>query len=104
MNKFALIATLVLAATPALAQGTTSNDQQSVQGGQSAPSEGRGTGAICAEEMTATFCSVPTGPNTNGYQSSGGSGSSGGAGSNTSSVSPATPVCGTEPPANELCN
>jgi hypothetical protein len=41
-----------------------------------------------------------TGPNTNGYGSSGGSGSRGGAGSNTSSI----PPCAEEPPANELCN
>jgi hypothetical protein len=109
MKKLAFIVALLLAASPAAAQGTTSNNQQSVQGGPSVPSEGQSsggqtTGVVCTEEMTATFCNVPTGPNTNGYQSSGGSGSSGGAGSNTPSVSPATPLCGIEPPANELCN
>lgn len=79
------------------------------------------TGVICIEEMTATFCNVPSGPNTNGYGSLGGSGSGsgtgssggsgstggsaaasggGGAGVNTSSI----PACGGFPTANELCN
>ena len=35
------------------------------------------TGVICIEEMTATFCNVPSGPNTNGYGSPGGSGGGG---------------------------
>jgi hypothetical protein len=35
------------------------------------------TGVICTQEMTATFCNVPSGPNTNGYGSPGGSRSSG---------------------------
>jgi hypothetical protein len=50
--------------------------------------------------ITATFCNVPTAPNTNGYGSGGGLGSSGGAGSNTSSI----PPCPDFPPVNELCN
>jgi hypothetical protein len=76
------------------------------------------TGVICTQEMTATFFNVPSGPNTNGYgspggsRSSGGTGSSGGSGSaaasassggggvNTSSI----PACGGFPTANELCN
>jgi hypothetical protein len=78
------------------------------------------TGVICIEEMTATFCNVPSGPNTKGYGlggsgsgsgtgSSGGSGSTGGSASaaasgggvvNTSSI----PACGGFPTANELCN
>ena len=75
------------------------------------------TGVICIEEMTATFCNVPSGPNTNGYGSPGGSGgggtgssggsgsaaasaSGGGAGVNTTSI----PACGGFPTANELCN
>jgi hypothetical protein len=75
------------------------------------------TGVICLQEMTATFCNVVGGPNTNGYGSAGGSGSSGGTGSgggasgsaaasggggaaNTSSI----PACGGFPSPNELCN
>jgi hypothetical protein len=102
MKKLALIAALLSAGSPVAAQVVTSNGQQQfgVQGGQSAPSQAPITGAICDEEITATFCNVPTRPNTNGYGSSGGSGSSGGAGSNTSSI----PPCAEEPPANELCN
>jgi hypothetical protein len=103
MKKLALIAALLLAAAPAVAQVATSNDQQGTQTGQPAVSEAPTTGVICAEEMTATFCNVVTGPNTNGYQSSGGSGSSSGAGS-TPSVSPSIPPCAAEPPPNELCN
>jgi len=102
IKKLALIAALLSAGSPVAAQVVTSNGQQQfgVQGGQSAPSQGPITGAICDEEITATFCNVPTRPNTNGYGSSGGSGSSGGAGGNTSS----NPPCAEEPPANELCN
>jgi hypothetical protein len=79
---------------------------------------------MCIQEITATFCNVPSGPNTNGYGSPGGAGSSGGTGSsggsgaaggagsaaasasgggagvNTSSI----PRCGGFPSANELCN
>jgi hypothetical protein len=79
------------------------------------------TGVICIEEMTATFCNVPSGPNTNGYGSLGGSGSgsgtgsSGGSGSTGGSASAAAsggavvntssiPACGGFPTANELCN
>lgn len=75
------------------------------------------TDVICLQEMTATFCNVVGGPNTNGYGSTGASGSSGGSGSssgsgsatasasggagaNTSSI----PACGGFPSANELCN
>ena len=75
------------------------------------------TDVICLQEMTATFCNVVGGPNTNGYGSTGASGSSGGngsssgsgsatasasggAGANTSSI----PACGGFPSANELCN
>src|ERR1700677_3700287 len=104
MKKLALIAALLVAACPAAAQVTTSNSQQ--QSSESALSQVPTTGAICDEEMTATFCNVPTSPNTNGYGSSGAVGSSaesassGGAGSNTPSI----PPCGSEPPADELCN
>jgi hypothetical protein len=98
MIKLALVAALIVAASPAAAQVTTSNSQQ--QSGQSASSQAPTTGVICDEEMTATFCNVPTGPNTSGYQSSGGSGSSSSAGS----VTPSIPPCAAEWPADELCN
>ena len=75
------------------------------------------TGVICIEEMTATFCNVPSGPNTNGYGSpsgsgGGGTGSSGGSGSAAASASgggagvntTSIPACGGFPTANELCN
>jgi hypothetical protein len=103
MKKLALIAALLSAASSVAAQVVTSNGQQQsgVPGGQSAASQGPITGAICDEEITATFCNVPNRPNTNGYESSGGSGSSGGVGSNTTS---SIPPCAEEPPANELCN
>jgi hypothetical protein len=102
MRKIALIAAVLLAASPVAAQVATLNGQQQSgdQGGESAPSQAPTTGVICIEEIIATFCNVPSGPNTGDYQSSGGSGSSGGAGSNTPSISP----CTAEPPANELCN
>jgi hypothetical protein len=102
MKKLALIAALVIAASPVAAQ-----QQPLGAGGQTKTSPLPNTGVICQEELTATFCNVPTSPNTGGYGSRGGatgsssaSGSSGGAGSNTSSVAP----CPNFPPANELCN
>jgi hypothetical protein len=97
-------------ANTANALGRTTSGQQ--------PRPGVTTGVICIQEMTATFCNVVGGPNTNGYGSEGsvsrgasgsgsGSGSasasasaSGGAGANTSSI----PTCGGFPSANELCN
>jgi hypothetical protein len=103
---------VVLAASPAVAQRATSNgqSQSAAQGVLSAPtpapSQGPTTGVFCIEEMTATFCNVVTGPNTNGYGTRSGSasrsasGSSSGAGGNTSSI----PPCPAEPPFNELCN
>ena len=86
-------------------------------GQQQTSSRNPTTGVICVEGITATFCNVASGPNTNGYGSlsgsgggrtgsSGGSGSAaafasgGGAGANTSSI----PACGGFPTANELCN
>jgi hypothetical protein len=77
MKKLALIAALLLAASPAAAQVATSGQQQ-LLGGQ-APT----TGIFCDEEMTATFCNLPTGPNTSGYGSSGVSTSSSGVGSSS---------------------
>lgn len=108
----------VLAASPVAAQVVTSNGQLQVgtpigqqqlfnQSGASASSQAPTTGTFCLEEMTATFCNVPTSPNTSGYGSTGGgssaaSGSAAGssAGVNTSSI----PPCMSEPPADELCN
>jgi len=106
-----------LGVTTGITTGVTTTGQQP-SGSQSLT-----TGVICLQEMTATFCNVPSGPNTNGYGSSGGSGSSGssgsgggagsgagsasaagsassGAGANTSSI----PACSGFPSPNELCN
>ena len=99
MMKLALIAALLLAASPVeaqvatsnAAQGNTSNAQSAGQAGQSALSQSQTTGVICEELMTATFCNVPSSPNTAGYGSGGATESSvasGGAGSNTSSIPP----------------
>jgi hypothetical protein len=107
-----IFALAVLAAPSAVAQRATSNGetQSTAQGVLSAPtpapSQGPTTGVFCIEEITATFCNVVTGPNTNGYgtrsasASRSASGSSSGAGGSTSSI----PPCPTEPPFNELCN
>jgi hypothetical protein len=74
----------------------------------------KNTGVICLEEMVATFCNVPTGPNLNGYGSSGSVGSRAASGSSAGSgvngpaggagPSAAIPTCSEFPPANELCN
>jgi hypothetical protein len=99
MKKLALIAALLLAASPVAAQ-----QQPLGAGGQTNTSLLPNTGVICIEEITATFCNVPSSPSHRGYGSTAGSGaasaSSGGAGSNTSSI----PICPEFPPANELCN
>jgi hypothetical protein len=123
MKKVALVAALFLAASPVSAQVVSANGQQQIgpsdgqlrlgtRGSQPAPSQAPTTGAFCIEEMTATFCNVPVGPNTNGYGSragsastggstaSGGSAASGGVGVNASSL----PPCMREPAPNELCN
>jgi hypothetical protein len=108
------IAFLVVA-FPAAAQVSTSETMQQQLSGQSefqtaaqaaTTSQAPTTGVVCIEEMLATFCNVPAGPNTSGYGSSGGSGSSSGAGSGvgTGSNASSTPICGTEPPFNELCD
>lgn len=100
MKRLALIAALLLAASPVEAQVATSNGQElfgGQTGGQSAASQAPRTGVICEEEMIATFCNVPTGPSHGGYSS----------GSITvgSSAPPASiPPCSSEPPADELCN
>src|SRR6516225_2129722 len=115
MKIFALIAALLLTASPAAAQVATSLSQQQLGGQsiQSAGTEAPRTGVFCSEEMTATFCNVPSGPSEGGYgprgvstsssgaASSGVSAPSGGAGGISSSI----PPCGERlPPFNELCN
>jgi hypothetical protein len=62
MKKLALIAVLLLAASPVAAQ-----QQPLGAGGQTNASILPNTGVICEEEMTATFCNVPTSPNTGGF-------------------------------------
>ena len=109
MKKLALITALLLATSPVAAQ----SGQQALSGGGTTNSSPLpNTGIICQEEMTATFCNVPTSPNTSGYGSSrgsaassgsvssGGSAASGGVRSNTSS----TPLCASGTPSNELCD
>jgi hypothetical protein len=120
VKKRALIAALLVATSPAAAQVATSPNQQGLLPGQTgelaptqAPAQGPTTGVSCAEEMTATFCNLPTGPNFGGYgtgggagAANGGSGAAGGlsaangAGGNASAL----PPCPDEPPFNELCN
>jgi hypothetical protein len=121
-------ATLLLATSPAAAQVVTTNGQLQIntpggqqlsatQNGRSATSQAPTTGTFCIEEMTATFCNVPTSPNTNGYGSvggvstSGGGASSGGQSSSGSAASASTgvntsslPPCMREPAPSELCN
>jgi len=112
MKKLALIVAPVLAASPVAAQVTTSMGQQELgfQSGQSAEPQAQApppsTGVFCIEEITATFCNVPTGPGTGGYGSSGGSGGSGPSGSGAAPGGNASslPPCPSEPPFNELCN
>ena len=109
MKKLALIYALLLVASPAAAQLATTSEVQQLGGPavQSTPTVAPPTGVFCIEEMTATFCNVPTGPNTSGYgsrnvsaASDGLSALSGGAGA----VSPSIQPCSSEPPFNELCN
>jgi len=111
MRKVLLISALLLAASPAAAQVATSLSQRQLGGQsvQSAATEAPTTGVFCIEEMTATFCNVPSGPSEGGYGSRGLSTSNSGSG--TSSVSASSggaggslPPCPSEPPFNELCN
>jgi hypothetical protein len=111
MKKRALIYAVLLVASPAAAQLATTSEVQQLGGPavQSTPTVARPTGVFCIEEMTATFCNVPTGPNTSGYGSRRVSTSSSGAASSASSggagaISPSIPPCSSEPPFNELCN
>jgi hypothetical protein len=115
MKKLALISALLFAASPAAAQGATSQNgaQLGGQSTQSAGTQAPTTGVECTEEMTATFCNVPSGPSVGGYgsglSSTGGSTSSGASGTSVSASGggaslSSIPPCPTEPPFNELCN
>jgi hypothetical protein len=111
MKKLALITALLLATSPVAAQvvtGTTTGTSTGTTTGTSTgttrgTSTGTTTGVICEELMLATFCNVPTAPNTRGYgppPPAGGSSSATGPSGYTSSI----PTCPAFPPANELCN
>jgi hypothetical protein len=118
MKKRVLIAVMLVAASPAAAQVATSQSQQGLLPGQTelaptqAPTQAPTTGVLCTEEMAATFCNVPTGPNFGGYGTvnrsaaigasgtAGGLSAGGGVGGNASSV----PQCPSPMPFNELCN
>jgi hypothetical protein len=96
----ALTVALLIAASPVAAQ--TSQIQQPIgANGQRNNSQLPNTGVICQEEITATFCNVPTGPNNAGYGTHGGAAASTG----ITTPSPAIPICGQGlVPANELCD
>jgi hypothetical protein len=95
MKKVALVVALIAivfpAVSPVSAQVGTSNARERIaapntpqsgsQSGQPAPSQAPTTGTFCIEEMTATFCNVPVGPNTNGYGSAAGTASTSGSAS-----------------------
>ena len=67
MKMFPLTIALLLAASPVAAQ----QQQQALgAGGQINNSTLPNNGLICIEEMVATFCNQPTGPNLAGYGSS----------------------------------
>jgi hypothetical protein len=112
MKMFPLTIALLLAASPVAAQ----QQQQALgAGGQINNSTLPNTGLICIEEMVATFCNRPVGPNNAGYGSStafsgssarsgtsagSGVGAASGSGISTTSI----PPCGAFPSPNELCN
>jgi len=101
MRKLTLISVLLFAASPAAAQST---HQPLGAGGQTNTSSLPNTGVICEEEITATFCNVPTSPNTGGYGSSGGSPGSGPSAGSAGSIKSIPPCAAAEWPPNELCN
>ena len=109
MTKVAIVFAILLAASPVAAQ---SQQQELGTGGMINNSILPNTGIFCIEEMTATFCNVPSGPNTNGYGSSGGSAAGGGsvsigvsaASSGVRSNASSLPLCASGTPANELCD
>jgi hypothetical protein len=119
MRILALIVALLLAASPVAAQQQV--EQALGTGGQINDSILPNNGLICVQEMVATFCNQPTGPNTAGYGSStafsgssatsgtsAASGSSAGAGVGAASgvgiSTTSIPPCGAFPSPNELCN
>jgi hypothetical protein len=120
MKILAFTVALLMAASPVAAQ--QQRQQALGAGGQTNTSILPNNGLICIEEMVATFCNQPTGPNLAGYGSStassgssatsgtsAGSGSSAGAGvgavsSGGISTTPSISPCGSFPPPNELCN
>jgi hypothetical protein len=106
MKILALIVALLVTSSLVAAQQQV--DQALGTGGQINDSIVPNNGLLCVEEMVATFCNQPTGPNTAGYGSStASSGSSAGSGVGASSSGISTtsiPSCGAFPPPNELCN
>jgi hypothetical protein len=91
MKILALTVALLLAASPVAAQ---QRQQALGAGGQVNNSTLPNTGLICIEEMVATFCNLPVGPNSAGYGSStafsGSSATSGTSGSGSSAGSGVT--------------
>jgi hypothetical protein len=85
----------------AVAQSATSSGQSPFMPTLPAPT----TGVFCTQEMTATFCNVVTGPNTNGYgrSATGAAGVGGTAGAGAAAAS-SLPPCPSHPPFNELCD
>jgi hypothetical protein len=119
MKILALTLALLVTASPVAAQ--QQREQALGTGGQINNTILPNNSLICIEEMVATFCNQPAGPNTAGYGSStafsrssatsGRSAASGsGAGSGVGAVSSSgisttsVPACGAFPPPNELCN
>ena len=119
MRMLALTIALLLAASPVAAQ--QQRQQALGKGGQINNSILPNNGLICIQEMVATFCNQPVGPNTAGYGSStafsgsratsgtsaaygSGAGSGVGAGSGSGISTTSIPVCGAFPSPNELCN
>jgi hypothetical protein len=101
----ALIVALLVTSSPVAAQQQV--DQALGTGGQINDSLLPNNGLVCVEEMVATFCNQPTGPNTAGYGSStasSGSSAGSGVGASGSGVNTSIPPCGAFPPPNELCN
>jgi hypothetical protein len=117
MKILALIVALLVTSSPVVAQQQV--EKALGTGGQINDSILPNNGLVCVEEMVATFCNQPTGPNTAGYgsstASSGSSATSGtgaasgssagsGVGASGSGVNTSIPPCGAFPPPNELCN
>ena len=81
----------------------TSQVQQPLgTGGVTNNSQLTDTGAICQQEMVATFCNVASSPDSASYGSIGGTAATS---SGITTPSPAIPACGEGiVTANELCN